>query len=382
MDVPSSYHMPIAIAEINFKKFFCLGWYGTRSTGTTVPVVTSHSVTVTDHWSVRSLYCSSALMTSNSNTLVGQLKTNKMNATVQRFGEEIIILPFRNFKKLTPISKTTIEFFQNPFNSNTCNYMTEATSDPPTATALSTITRPIKDNTKPIVMTKLKDPEAQKLFLSGKSILEELESSDLFQNHSGNDWLNHYPAFDISEIVVGPVLGHGGFGIVNEVQDIVLSSDNDSPSSRTNINHTLNPIVVYENDDATTESDSDTGKIKKNNRQRRHKTIEGSDYFDSNTARSYLSANVRRRCTTPSLLTLNGGNKMINKNKSMISMSSNSNDKNNTASTSTAARYAIKRLKSDLNELNRVRGAIDLAIEVKILSRLHHPNIGKLQFFL
>ena len=62
-------------------------------------------------------------------------------------------------------------------------------------------------------------------------------------------------------------------------------------------------------------------------------------------------------------------------------MSSTTNDKKKATgtTTTTAARYAIKRLKSDLNELNRVRGAIDLAIEVKLLSRLHHPNIGKLQ---
>jgi hypothetical protein len=240
-------------------------------------------------------------------------------------------------------------------------------------------------------MKTWKDPEAQKLFLSGKSILEELETSDLFENHSADDdYLHQYPAFDISEIVIGPVLGHGGFGIVNEVQDIVLSNDNttSSTSTTTNMSHTLNPIVVHEHDDATTESDSDNNCSNANLHQRRHKTIEGSESFDSNLARSYLAANVRRRCTTPALSESNHGSiMMFQKNKAMASLPSNGNSTNTnsaapsttttTTTTTTAARYAIKRLKSDLNELNCARGAIDLAIEVRILSRLHHPNIGK-----
>jgi len=40
------------------------------------------------------------------------------------------------------------------------------------------------------------------------------------------------------------------------------------------------------------------------------------------------------------------------------------------------ARYAIKRLHSDLSVLERARGVIDLAIEAKLLSVLWHPNIG------
>jgi hypothetical protein len=43
-----------------------------------------------------------------------------------------------------------------------------------------------------------------------------------------------------------------------------------------------------------------------------------------------------------------------------------------------SARYAIKKLHSDLNDLERARGMIDMALEVKYLSVLWHPNIGKL----
>ncbi len=214
-------------------------------------------------------------------------------------------------------------------------------------------------------MTKinLKDPDARRLFLSGKAILEELESSDLFArvntngtNEKSNVWLSQYPVFDASEIVVGPVLGHGGFGIVNEVQDIVLSNINDGLHTRTNENHDI----------TTTDSDSDDNN---NLSKRRQKTTEGADYFDRSMARSYVAANVRRHCT----------NDPGSKNQLAISLSTAPNSKSCKSTSTTAARYAIKRLKHDLNELNRVRGSIDLTIEVMLLSRLHHPNIGKLQ---
>ena len=235
-------------------------------------------------------------------------------------------------------------------------------------------------------MTKmhLKDPDARKLFLSGKAILEELESSDLFarvstnnnsssvstnnSNEKSNIWLRQYPVFDASEIVVGPVLGHGGFGIVNEVQDIVLSNINDGLNTRTNKNHVDTPIVVHEDDITTTDSDSDdNNKLNK----RRQKNKEATDFFDCSMARSFVAANVRRRCTN------DPGSK--NQNQLATSLSTAPNGKSSQSTATTAARYAIKRLKSDLNELSRVRGSIDLTIEVMLLSRLHHPNIGKSQ---
>ena len=43
----------------------------------------------------------------------------------------------------------------------------------------------------------------------------------------------------------------------------------------------------------------------------------------------------------------------------------------------TDARFAIKRLRKNLSEYERVRGIIDLAIETNVLARLWHPNISK-----
>jgi hypothetical protein len=41
-----------------------------------------------------------------------------------------------------------------------------------------------------------------------------------------------------------------------------------------------------------------------------------------------------------------------------------------------SARYAVKRLRKDLNEIDHARGMIDLAIEIKFMSVICHPNIG------
>lgn len=42
-----------------------------------------------------------------------------------------------------------------------------------------------------------------------------------------------------------------------------------------------------------------------------------------------------------------------------------------------SARYAIKRLEGDLSDIDRARGAVDLAIEIKLVSTLWYPNISK-----
>lgn len=42
-----------------------------------------------------------------------------------------------------------------------------------------------------------------------------------------------------------------------------------------------------------------------------------------------------------------------------------------------SARYAIKKLKEDLGEVDRARGAVDLAIEIKFLTTIWHPNISE-----
>jgi hypothetical protein len=85
--------------------------------------------------------------------------------------------------------------------------------------------------------------------------------------------------------------------------------------------------------------------------------------------RSYVVANVRRRCSTPT-----SSSTLINRGK--VECPTDSIPTTQGTTDLTAARYAIKRLKSDLSDISRARGAIDLAIEVKILTQLNHPNIG------
>ena len=64
-------------------------------------------------------------------------------------------------------------------------------------------------------------------------------------------------------------------------------------------------------------------------------------------ARSFLSSNVMRRGSSPE----------------------------------DSARYAVKALRPDLDDMKRAAGMVDLAVERKFLSVLRHPNIVKMRGF-
>ena len=115
-----------------------------------------------------------------------------------------------------------------------------------------------------------------------------------------------FPVFDASEIIVGPFLGEGAFGIVHEVEQFRLKQQHDDDETST--------TQIEDDDD--------------------------EQHYDIEAARAIMKENVRR----------NGD-----------------------------ARYAIKKLHTDLDDRERARGMIDLYIEVNVLERLFHPNIVKMR---
>jgi hypothetical protein len=124
-----------------------------------------------------------------------------------------------------------------------------------------------------------------------------------------------FPKFAEAEIESGPLLGKGGFSGVHEVVKIQLEGLG----------------VKY-----TKEDESDEQAIA---RVTNDPGLEGHEaHYKVETAREFMA-------------------------KHCIRIGS--------------SRYAIKRLKSDLGETERARGALDLAIEVKFLSAIWHPNIGE-----
>ncbi len=127
-----------------------------------------------------------------------------------------------------------------------------------------------------------------------------------------------FPTFDKDELTLGRLLGKGGFSNVFEVKSIKLK-DGDNPEEASSKNPQGRPKLAF---------------VKKE---------EGDeDHYDVNTARHLMST----RCVRFG-----------------------------------AARYAVKKLRFDLNKLEEARGALDLALEIKFLSVLSHPNIIKMRAF-
>jgi hypothetical protein len=144
------------------------------------------------------------------------------------------------------------------------------------------------------------------------SILADLDDAHIFRFQKCKE----FPSFDHAEIDSGPLLGKGGFSDVFEALNIMLTPDaNDAVATK---------ALVGEDDIGEEEifqqfGDGGGGGA----------ADAEEDHYDFDTARSHMS----KRC-------LRFG----------------------------SARYAIKRLRGDLSELDRVRGMIDLAIEIQFFS--------------
>lgn len=137
------------------------------------------------------------------------------------------------------------------------------------------------------------------------------------------------PNFRPEEISLGPELGRGGFGVVNEISKFTLDDRNEMLNVETE--ETAAPDDSQDNNNATRSAviciDEESG------------LTEGSHvHYDVRKARYLMTKMCQRR-----------GN----------------------------ARYALKRLHSQLTDLERARGMVDLAVEAKYLSIVWHPNISK-----
>jgi len=170
---------------------------------------------------------------------------------------------------------------------------------------------------------------AKELVKNAKTIVAAVDASDFCRLHTEP---RSFPIFESNEIVTGPLLGVGGFGIVFEVKEIRLDGHKAVPSAgkadgKEGTSQTSAPV------------DDMTGREGDHHHQENEKHEQKlENHYDIEEARSLMVANVRR---------------------------------------GTDARYAIKKLHPDLSYLEHARGTIDLAIETKFLSRLWHPNISK-----
>jgi len=132
-----------------------------------------------------------------------------------------------------------------------------------------------------------------------------------------------FPRFEAAEIVSGGLLGKGGFSTAHEVEAILLEYTKESVGEEAG---KKKPVLQHSESSAVTPLDSSQAKN------------EHDEHYDVETAREFMSKNYLRVGS---------------------------------------ARYAIKKLKSELGAVDQTRGALDLAIEIKYLSTLWHPNIGE-----
>lgn len=154
--------------------------------------------------------------------------------------------------------------------------------------------------------------------------------------------VRQFPQFEVAEIVAGALLGKGGFSDVHEVEAIHLDA---AKKNNTEQNAQEGPISTgteattnKENKKVLDHSES-SGISPLDSAHAEGTKKEHDEHYDVETARDFMSKNYLR----------NG-----------------------------SARYAIKSLRPDLSVVDRARGALDLAIEIKYLTTIWHPNISKL----
>jgi serine/threonine protein kinase len=192
--------------------------------------------------------------------------------------------------------------------------------------------------------------KAQRVWDKADETLKYVDNAYIFS--VAKETCRDFPTFDAKEITSGSLLGRGGFSNVFEVISITLLSKDEEKMKQTpeqssdNHNH-QNPqtLACQTTTDTTTTTTTTTTNNTNNNqdttRQRMDDTNE-EDHYHVDTARDLMA----NRCMRYG-----------------------------------SARYAMKRLRPDLNQLDYARAALDLAIEIKYMSVLMHPNIVKMRAY-
>lgn len=182
-------------------------------------------------------------------------------------------------------------------------------------------------------MSELSD--AQRMMLKADEILSAVDDSFIITQRNHKPRL--LPSFRPEEITLGKILGKGGFGVVHGIDKFTLDPEEQEYQEKR---------AEQEVADSLDRADGDDDNDK---RERRVSTV----------------------ATTPEDLSRHGSHVHYDVRKARHWM-----DKR--CERDGAARYALKRLHSTLNEFELARGMIDLAVEAKYLSIVWHPNIGTL----
>ena len=214
--------------------------------------------------------------------------------------------------------------------------------------------------------------------------LERLLSNDFFRTKKPRE----LPTFDASEIGTGPQLGVGGFGVVGEVECIQLrnsrkdgDSENVAESGKSCGKASDGEVQALKRRTTdTTASESTTEEVLGACAQRKQiLDIEGG----TNNICSSNDRSIRAENDGDNLGVFLSELGMVNAHHPASSLPTNPDEARMFMAENSLrnghARYAIKRLKSDLSEKDRKYAVMDMAIEAKFLAVISHPNIVKMR---
>ena len=217
--------------------------------------------------------------------------------------------------------------------------------------------------------------------------LERLLSNDFFRTKQPRE----LPTFAASEIGTGPQLGVGGFGVVSEVECIMLRANNSI----------VKELEQAAETDPSGGKDVDPGEVQAHACTWKRRTTDATaplstteEIVDAYAERGQIMDDAQEVLVEEdemyddlgkylSEIGLDIGRGQDADNHNSSSLPTNPDEARVFMAHNTLrdgqARYAIKRLKPDLSDKDRKYAVMDMAIEAKFLAVISHPNIVKMR---
>ena len=206
---------------------------------------------------------------------------------------------------------------------------------------------------------------AQRILAKADKYLEQVDEAFILKQRGHSE--RAMPTFRPEEISLGPVLGTGGFGVVNEILKFTLDA------SLHGLEQNDQKVDGSDEEAGAGGQDDDDGDLKEapimeivvGGQENDGPTVGfGDDTDEDPSGKEQVVSNL----ASVSERGAHDFHYDVTKARHLMEKR---------AIRSGKARYALKRLHSDLTALERARGMIDLAVEAKYLSIVWHPNISK-----
>jgi serine/threonine protein kinase len=209
-----------------------------------------------------------------------------------------------------------------------------------------------------LIITGSASERASAILASADQVLKRVDCAPIFSKLQ----VREFPSFELDEVEFGPELGTGGYSRVQEVTNVRLLTVVSSSSSS-------KEVVV--DDDAAADDDDDESSSQNDNNNKNNEpsttTQQKQQQKEDEDAIDFIAQIMRKKAG------VDGDEQHYDVGTARETIAQKCVRVGN------ESRYAVKKLKVELDEVARARGALDLAIEIRYLSVLWHPNIVKLR---